>query len=247
MPPAIRLIAADDLDAWQRVLLVLSLPASDGQALEPPAIVVPSRAAAEQWRRTLEQRMLVDRWTAPLALQDALAHRVAAGSRDALAVPYLLTREQLYDTWHGRARIAAPRLPPLTREVLMGASARQAARVHRPPFLLRPGLVAEMLRFHDQMERLGHDPATWLNEAAARLGEEAPTDRGAQRLLLQTRFLQEACRAYAARVAGVDGVDERGLRLALRRSSRPWCQAQVIVTVADHHADADGLGRPICI
>ncbi len=241
VPPAIRLIQADDLDAWQRVLLALCLPAEGRLSIEPPVVIVPSRAAAEQWRRTLEQRLLVERWTAPIALQDALEHPVSAGPRDALAVPHLLTREQLYDTWHGRARMETPRMPLLTREVLMGASARHAAGVHRPPFLLRPGLIAAMLRFHDQIERLGHEPATWLQDAAARLDDEAATDRGAARLLLQTRFLQEAGRAYASRVAAADGVDERGLRQALRRSARPWCPPHVILSVADHHADADGL------
>ena len=127
---------------------------------------MPNRAAAEQWRRTLEQRLLAEQWTPPLALQDALDHHVAPGAHGALAMPRLLTRDDLYDAWHRAARIDAPRLSPLTREVLMGASARQASRVHRPPFLLRPGLVAEMLRFHDQVARLGHDPSIWLDEAA---------------------------------------------------------------------------------
>src|SRR5690349_15813259 len=123
----------------------------------------------------------------------------------------------------------------------MGASARQASRVHRPPFLLGPGLVAEMLRFHDQVASLGRDPSTWLEEAALRLEDEAPTDRGAERLLLQTRFLREACRIFDARVEALDGVDERALHAALRRSARAWCPSHVIVSVADHHADPNGL------
>ncbi len=241
MPPVIRLIQADDLDGWQRVLLALCLPSDSAQSLEPPVVVVPSRAAAEQWRRTLEQRLLVERWTAPVALQDALEHRLPPGAHDALIVPHLWTREQLYDAWHDRARIEKARLPLVTREVLMGASARHAARVHRPPFLLRPGLVAAMLRFHDQIERLAHEPAAWLQDAAARLEDEAATDRGAARLLLQTRFLQESFRTYAARVAEADGIDERGLRLALRRSPRQWSPPHVVLSVADHHADADGM------
>ena len=184
MTPAIRLIQADDLDAWQRVLLLLGLPAiestgthesktQDVALVEPPVIVVPSRAAAEQWRRTLEQRLLADQWAPPGALQDALEHHVGTGPRGALAVPRLLTREDLYDVFHGQARVDTPRLAPVTREVVMGASARHAARVRRPPFLLRPGLVAEMLRFHDQLERLGHEPSAWLREAAAGCGRHA--------------------------------------------------------------------------
>jgi CRISPR/Cas system-associated exonuclease Cas4 (RecB family) len=251
MPPVIRLIQADDLDAWQRALLALCLPAAapSGRderrdasiALEPPVVVVPSRAAAEQWRRTLEQRVLAEAWQPPRALQQALAHEVAAGARAAMALPRLLTRDELYDVWHRGARLDAPRLPALTRDVLMGASAREAARVHRPPFLLRPGLIAEMVRLFDHVGRLGHDPLAWLDEAGARLADEASTDRGAERLLAQTRFLQEAFRGFEGRVAAADGVDERALRAALRRSAHAWSPRHVIVGVADHHAQPDGL------
>jgi CRISPR/Cas system-associated exonuclease Cas4 (RecB family) len=248
MPSTIRLIQADDLDAWQRVLLLLGLPARAGEAattaengIDPPIMVVPNRAAAEQWRRTLEQRLLAEQWMPPLALQDALDHHVAPGTPGALALPRLLTRDELSEAWHRAARIDAPRVSPLTREVVMGASARQASRTHRPPFLLRPGLVAEMLRFHDQVARLGHDPSAWLEEAAAHLEDEAPTDRGAERLLLQTRFLREAYRVFEARVEALDGVDERALHAALRRSGRAWCPPHVIVSVGDHHADPHGL------
>ena len=100
MPSAIRLIQADDLDAWQRVLLLLvpagrrkrgdedgggeeRTDAEAGDAIDPPIVVVPSRAAAEQWRRTLEQRLLAEQWTPPLALQDALDHHVAPGAHGA--------------------------------------------------------------------------------------------------------------------------------------------------------------------
>ncbi len=246
MAPAIRLIQAEDLDAWQRVLLALCLPAAmpingETAALDVPLVVVPSRAAGERWRRTLEQRMLAEQWTVPRALQQALEHDVAPGGHGALAMPRLLTRNDMYDAFHRAARIDAPRLSPLVLEVLMGASARQAARVQAPPFLLRPGLVAEMLRFQDQVGRLGHDACEWLDDAASRLGDEAATDRGAERLLLQTRFLREAYREFETRVAALEGLDDRALRAALRRATRPWCPPHVVVSVTDHHADANGL------
>jgi CRISPR/Cas system-associated exonuclease Cas4 (RecB family) len=247
MAPAIRLIQAEDLDAWQRALLVLCLPAAppgggaSAAALDVPLIVVPSRAAGERWRRTLEQRILAEQWTAPRALQRALEHDVAPGGHGALAMPRLLTRDDLYDAFHRAARIDVPRLSALVLEVVMGASARQAARVHAPPFLLRPGLVAEMLRFHDQVARLGHDACAWLAAAASRLEDEAGTDRGAERLLLQTRFLAEAYRAFECRVAALEGLDDRALRTALCTASRPWCPPHVVISVADHHADANGV------
>ena len=245
MPPVdIRLIQADDLDAWQRALLALCLPtapAGAGLALEAPVVIVPTRAAGEQWRRTLEQRLLVDGWAPPTALQRALGHEVPGAAPAALLLPRTLTRDDLYEALHLAARLERPRLAALTREVLMGACARQAARRHAPPFLLRPGLIAEMVRFHDQVGRLGHVPTAWLEDAATRLEGEAASDRGAERLLRQTRFLHEAFRHFASRVEALDGLDEHALRTALLATPGAWCPRHVIVTVADHHADAGGL------
>src|SRR5687767_14362586 len=134
MPPVIRLIQADDVDAWQRVLLALSLPgvsegARDAGAtappIEPPLVIVPGRAAAEQWRRTLDRRVLVEHWQPPVALQRALEHRVRPPS-SSLAMPRLVSRDDAYETWHHEARIDLPRVSALTREVLMAAGARRA-------------------------------------------------------------------------------------------------------------------------
>jgi hypothetical protein len=243
MSHVFRLIQADDLDAWQRALLALCLPSALDQSdvVEPPVVVVPNRAAGDQWRATLEQRVLVEGWTPPVSLQRALDHLVATDARSAVVLPRLVTRDQLYDLWHRRARLSTPRLPMLSREVLMGAAARDAARSHRPPFLLRPGLIAEMLRFHGDVQRLGHDPCDWLADAASRLGDEAATDRGAERLLQQTHFLRDAFGRYAKRLAQLGAVDEHGVRAALRRATSEWSPRHVIVTVADHHADPAGL------
>lgn len=243
MPHVFRLIQADDLDAWQRALLTLCLPSPRGtsELVEAPVVIVPNRASADQWRATLEQRVLVDGWTPPVSLQHALDHVVAPEARSALVLPRLVTRDQLYDLWHRRGRLAMPRLAALSREVLMGAAARDAARTHRPPFLLRPGLLAEMLRFHDDVQRLGHDPCDWLDEAASRLGDEAATDRGAERLLQQTRFLRDAFGRYATRLGALEALDEQGVRAGLRRAATLWSPHHVIVTVADHHADPAGL------
>jgi RecB family exonuclease len=247
MLPAIRLIQADDLDAWQRVLLALCLPAAPrGEAArarlpETPLMIVPSRGAAEQWRRTIERRVLVERWSPPRALQDALAHPAMTGAVDALMMPRLVTRDELHDVWHRESRLEMPRVPSLTREVLMGASAREAARTHRPPFLLRPGLIAEMLRLYDQVTRLGQDPLVWLEHAASTLADEAAVDRGAERLLVQTRFLQDAFGGYVRRVAGVEGLDEAALRAALSQLTTSWSPRHVIVSVGDHHSHGEGL------
>ena len=249
MPPVIRLIQADDVDAWQRALLVLSLPGSPvaphgGRTtpppIEPALVIVPGRAAAEQWRRTLERRVLVERWHPPVALQRALEHDVRPPST-ALAIPRLLSRDDAYEAWHREARIDQPRVPPLTREVMMAASARSAARSERPPFVLRPGLVAEMVRLFEHVSRLGHDPVEWLDDAATHLGDEADTDRGAARLLGQTQFLRTAFAAYRLRVEASRTLDEHALRARLRQVSRVWMARHLVVTVADHHAEPHGL------
>ncbi|HTV03416.1 MAG TPA: PD-(D/E)XK nuclease family protein [Luteitalea sp.] len=245
MPPVIRLIQADTVDAWQRALLALCLPTAstttDGQLEAPPTVVVPGRSAAEQWRRTLERRVLVERWRPPVALQRALEHPVAVDAPEALAFPALLARDEAYDAWHRQARIDAPRLSAIGREVLMAASAREAARHHRPPFVLRPGLIAEMVRFFDQAGRLAHDPVEWLVDAALRLGAEADTDRGAARLLGQTQFLRAAFEAYARKVRETGALDEQALRVRLRHATRRWAPRHLVVTVGDHHAEAHGL------
>ena len=123
----------------------------------------------------------------------------------------------------------------------MGASAgRRRASIVRRSCCGRaswPRCCASTIRWRGS----GTIPRSWLDEAAALLGDEAPTDRGAERLLLQTRFLREAYRIFDARVSALDGLDERALHAALRRSTRPWCPPHVVVSVADHHADPQGL------
>lgn len=241
MPPVVRFIQTEDLDAWQRVLLTLCLRPRARMDVGAPVVVVPDRAAAEQWRRTVELRLLVEQWHAPVAIQQALEHHVGETGTQALLLPRAVTRDQLYDTWHREARLDAPRLPLLTREVVMSASGRDAACSQPPPFAVRPGIVAEMLRFHDQIDRLGGESARWLSGAIALLAGEAATDRGAARLLAQSRFLQAAFTAFRERMSSLDGLDEPRLRAALQRLDRPWSPAHIVVTVADHHADPAGL------
>jgi hypothetical protein len=58
-----------------------------------------------------------------------------------------------------------------------------------PPFDVRPGLVAEMLRFTIQLRRQGRSVDRFEELLVESLGD---TDRGAARLLDQTRFLATA-------------------------------------------------------
>ena len=101
------------------------------------AILVPSHAAAEQLRRTIED------------------HRLAAGS-GAVVLPSLLTR----DDWRAALHADLPRplaaVDGFEREVLLQAAARAAiADGCPPPFTIRPGLITEMLGFYDGVRRHG--------------------------------------------------------------------------------------------
>ena len=65
---------------------------------------------------------------------------------------------------------------------------------------LRPGFIAEMLRFYDQLRRQARNVARFeelLDEALLR---DAEHDRGAERMLAQTRFLAATFRGYERRV-----------------------------------------------
>jgi hypothetical protein len=68
--------------------------------------------------------------------------------------PDIVTRDELYDRLHGRLADPPRRLSPLERDVMAQAAARAAARRGGElSFQLRPGLIAEMLRFYDQLRR----------------------------------------------------------------------------------------------
>jgi len=184
-------------------------------------VVVPTRAAAAHLLRTIEDARLT--------------------ASAALLLPEFVTRAEL-------TTLLADRLPPgprwLTdaeREVLLGVAA-QSAEIsgHQPPFNLRPGLVAEMLRFYDELRWHRNSVDDFERRALDRLEPGAEYDRGAARLVRQTRFLAAAYRDFERRVVAA-GADEHSLRARLLQeaSPRPWLQ--VIVTVGDRAFDPHGL------
>ena len=66
-------------------------------------------------------------------------------------------------------------------------------------------------------------------------------DRGARRLLRQTRFLAETFRSYQRRLSAAGRLDEHELRRLLIRddASRPF--SQIVVTIGDQTVDTAGL------
>jgi hypothetical protein len=188
-------------------------------------VIVPSAAAVDQLRRTFE------------------AHHLGPDSSSdrAFLVPHVLTRSTWYDEMH--ARLAAPpvRLSELEREVLLKAAANDVSGRMPPPFRLRPGLLMEMLAFYDDLRRCGASVETFERLVAGDLERDAEVDRGAARLLSQTRFLAAAFRTYETRRDAMDAVDESVLRSRLLEGASPRPLRHVIVTVAARSLDPAGL------
>src|SRR3954470_6538759 len=182
-----------------------------GAALAGTAVVVPTRGAAHQLRRSLGDRLAI------------------------------VTRDELYDLLHARLENPPRRLTPLERDVLAQAAARAAAATGlQLSFRLRPGLIAEMLRFYDHLRRQSQQVDRFEELIDQALGSD-DLDRAAARMRVQTRFLAAAFGQYERRVRDSDGCDEHALREQLMAEPARDPLRHVIVTVADWIADDNGL------
>ncbi len=216
-----RLVRAGDLRTFRDACSAL---ASDGDpfAARHRLVIVPTRAAAAQLTRAIEERTL---------------------SRDgAVLLPDFVTRDTFYERLANRLPGPLRLLNAFEREALMGVACRHAAEHgHAPPFRLRPGLVAEILGFYDDLRRHENDVETFERKALDVLEPGADADRGAERLVRQTRFLAAAFRIFESRCAAEAALDEHALRARLRTTSAvmPW--RHVVVTVRDRASDPYGL------
>jgi RecB family exonuclease len=218
-PRTTRLWRTPDLKAFQRA--IVDLIPLDPFAAADCAVIVPSRGAAEALHRTIE---------------DVSLH--AAGVR---AIPDLLTREEFYA--HVRARLPAAPAPlsAFEREVLLRRSANDAAEAGaEPPFNVRAGLVAAILELYDDLRRMNKTVADFDRLLSGTLEPGAGYDRGAARLLQQTRFLVETFERFEAALAGTGRADEHAFREYLL-SSDGQSYRHVIVTVGDRAVDSNGL------
>src|SRR6185295_12803880 len=103
------------------------------------------------------------------------------------------------------------RLDAVEREVMAHAAARAAAeKTGARAFPLRPGLIAEMLRFYDHLRRQSQQVKRFEELIDEALGSD-DLDRGAERLRGQTRFLADALREYERLVRESAGCDEHTL------------------------------------
>ncbi|MSO57207.1 MAG: PD-(D/E)XK nuclease family protein [Acidobacteria bacterium] len=224
-PRQTRLFRAEDLRAFQRTIRSLA-EYSDISQLRNCGVIVPSVAAGDQLRRTIENRHL----------------QSTTSSDRALCLPLILTRSGWYDAMH--ARMAAPprRLSDLEREVIMNAAAREVASSDiGAPFRLRAGLLVEMLALYDDLRRRDSSVDAFERLIARDLERDADADRGAERLLRQTRFLTASFRGYEARRDATGAVDEYTLRARLVEVVPARPLRQLIVTVGERAVDPAGL------
>ena len=239
-PRRTRLVRVPDLARFHQAIALASVSTSPFAARRT-AVVVPSHGAADVLRHTLEDLCLVARWQ-PGEVDRAMlaAHDWPAG--DAMALPQIVTRAGLYRLLADAAGDVV-RIDPIAREVLAGAVARSVATAGpAPPFAVRPPLVAAMLDLYDALQRNRRGIDDFERLAGTALESGAAFDRGAARLLEETRFLAATFRAYEAALGEAGLVDEHGLRaraLTLTPDATPL--AGVVLAVPDVAATADGL------
>jgi ATP-dependent helicase/nuclease subunit B len=194
-------------------------------------------ADLQTFRRAIRDRAVPDPESCLVVVPTRGAARLLMRTVDA----DIVTRDELYDRLHGRLGNPPRRLSPLERDVMAQASARVAADgVSGLSFRLRPGLIAEMLRFYDQLRRQSQQVRRFEELIGEALGSD-DVDRAAQRMRIQTRFLADAFRDYERRVRESGGCDEHTLRERLIAEAAADPVRHIIVTVPDWIADAAGL------
>lgn len=212
-----RLVRVPDLGAYQQAVAALALDGSVG-AIRRRAVIVPTGAAARQLRRTLE----------------------ASRPTRAFVLPHLVARQAWYALMH-EAMSGAPRLvDPVEREVMLHAAAVAAREAGvEPPFAVRPGIVAAMLRFYDELRRRDCDLLRFERRITEELAKDE-ADRGAERVGRQTAFLAEAFKRYEQKLIASGMLDEHTLAARIRSQGSP-AFTHVVVTVGDETAEAGGL------
>ena len=219
-PRATRLVRVGDLQAFREAAIALALQGTPLDSRDR-LVVVPTRAAAAHLLRSIEDTL--------------------AASGEAALLPDLITPGEMVGRLATRLDGLRPVLAAAEREVLLGVACRTAkAAGVDPPFRLRPGLIAEILAFYDLLRRNQKDVDTFERLALGLLEPGASYDRGAERLVRQTRFLVAAFREFEERSAAA-GVDEFGLRRELLATAAARPVRHIVLTVTDRAFDANGL------
>ncbi|MES1255217.1 MAG: hypothetical protein ABUS56_06405, partial [Acidobacteriota bacterium] len=217
-PRRTRLVRVPDLHAFRRAITALSGGAGpqDGVGDDSASVVlVPTGGAGRQLQR-----------------------RFADGT-----APAILTRDEFYGFLHARLPDRSARLSAYDRDVMMQSSARATTTALglAGRWRLRPGLLGEILRFYDQLRRQARNVARFEELVEEALSRDAEHDRGAERMLAETRVLTAVFRGYEARVQASGACDEHALRERLVAQGVSPAVRGVVVTVGDWIADPNGL------
>ena len=215
-PRRTRLLRAAGLDGFRAHLAELVRVAPAGA---DSFVLVPTAAAGEQLRRTVRARL-----------------------GDAVAMPPIGTRAELYERLLARLSPDARTLSGFEREALIAAAAREAEEAGvPPPFHVRPALVAEMLALYDYLRRLQRTVDDFDRLLTGELEPAADSDQGAAQLLEQTRFLTATFRGYESRLLDTGLLDEHAARALLIDTPAAAPLRHVVITVGDRPLDPDGL------
>ena len=220
-PRTTRLVRVADLHGFRDAAVSLACGGTPFDARDR-LVIVPSRAAAAHLVRSIENRLLI--------------------ADGAVLLPDFTTRDELLIRLAERLPAPVRALNAAEREVLLGAACRSAVdEGASPPFSLRPGLIAEILRFYDALQRNQKDIDAFERLAVGMLEGGASEDRGAERLMRQTRFLVGAFRQFERQCQNTGAVDEHALtRLVMTTpAARPW--RHIVLTVGDRASDPQGL------
>lgn len=217
-PRATRLVRVGGLQAFREAAISLAVQGAPLDARDR-LVIVPTRAAAEHLVRGIE---------------DATASGAAI-------LPDFATASELVARFADRLPASRRELSAEEREVLLRVACRTViARGIEPPFRVRPGLVAEMVRFYDDLRRCQKDVDTFERLALSMLEPGAADDRGARQLVEQTRFLAAVFRDFERRCSE-QGADEHELRRRVIDESPARPYRHVVVAVADRSVDPLGL------
>jgi RecB family exonuclease len=220
-PRTTRLVRVPDLHAFRQSLATLACLGTPFD-IRDRLVVVPTRAAAAYLLRSIEGQLL---------LRDS-----------ALVLPDLITPGELVARMGERLPRHVGLLTETEREVLAGVASRAAIdEGHEPPFRLRAGLIAEVVRFYDGLRRNLKSVDTFERLALGALEPGAAEDRGAERLVRQTHFLVSAFRHFERLISATGRMDDHALRRELigEQAAEPW--RHVVLAVGDDAIVRHGL------
>ena len=231
-PRRTRLLRAVDLHAFQRAIAEVATY-NDPWTAQDCVVVVPTHAATEQLKRTLEYLSFTP---------DNPKQKTAVAGSHLIAWPHFVTRRAWYTLMHGRLKSPPRLLTDVEREVLIQSASEDTIRSGvKPPFEVRPGLLPEILTFYDILRRQHKTVNGFERVVTEQLERDVELDRGARRLLEQTRFLVSVFRNFEQKIEESDGLDEHALRALLLTNPCLQPVRHVVVTVPDQAASENGL------